>query len=93
MERIKQEGIKKREAKEAELRRQAEEVEGAASAARQAARDGMSLTAHLLDSHPCLLLLESRANTDLFYLTGNNRRGDLTGRDFADQMEKEEAYL
>ncbi|KAF9384936.1 DnaJ (Hsp40), sub C, member 17 [Podila verticillata] len=39
MERIKQEGIKKREAKEAELRRQAEEVEGAASAARQAARD------------------------------------------------------
>ncbi|KAG0335645.1 DnaJ (Hsp40), sub C, member 17 [Podila horticola] len=39
MERIKQEGIKKREAREAELRRQAEEIEEVASAARQAARD------------------------------------------------------
>ncbi|KAG0040949.1 DnaJ (Hsp40), sub C, member 17 [Podila clonocystis] len=34
-----EEGIKKREAREAELRRQAEEVEDAASAAKQAARD------------------------------------------------------
>jgi len=66
MERIKQEGIKKREAKEAELRRKAEEIDEAASAARQAARNGMSLTAHLLYNHPCSLLFESSLNTDLF---------------------------
>ncbi|KAG0336452.1 DnaJ (Hsp40), sub C, member 17 [Podila humilis] len=39
MDRIKQEGMKKREAREAELRKQAEDAEEAVAAARQASRD------------------------------------------------------
>lgn len=65
MERLKQENIKKRAEREAELLRQADQLQEAMVAAKQAARDGKYYAPVL--THQLLRMMDSPVNQKLLY--------------------------